>query len=194
MSRFPYLFRIGALLGLALAGCESGALPRGEETTESPWTNFSEAKAAYDKIAVGSTTRTALNDLGFDPFETPNISILSYVEVIDHFMPHDAIRLEDLEDGVRRCIEARSRCQAYRVEPGQLKGRRTGNVLADVFNFRRHTIRSGWSFLALVLIEDDVVVYKIWSGQPKVQTQEEKRNPLGPLQTADDIVRPVISP
>jgi len=40
----------------------------------------------------------------------------------------------------------------------------------------------GWQFDALIILQDDLVVYKLWSGKPNILLQEEERSPLGPLQ------------
>ena len=59
---------------------------------------------------------------------------------------------------------------------------RTGNFFADFFNFRRRSLTTGWRFNALILIVNDVVVYRAWGGQPSVNELEVINNPLGPLQ------------
>jgi hypothetical protein len=59
---------------------------------------------------------------------------------------------------------------------------RTGSFWSDFFNFRRHTVSTGWRFNALLLMVDGVVVYRSWGGQPAVFEAEDSRNPLGPLQ------------
>jgi len=65
---------------------------------------------------------------------------------------------------------------------------RYGNFLADLFNFRRKTEIVGWRFKAVVLLADDVVVYKATGGQPAIHEFEESNNPLGPLQGAGERV------
>lgn len=187
--------RFGCLLamGVLLAACEN-ALPKAKEITASPWDSFDQAKAAYDRIVPGETTVADLKALGYDPHTTPNIAILSYLDVIQRFMPNDSIGMDDLEPAVRACVEARSACHGYHVRPQQVRGKRVGNVFADVFNFHRHTIRTGWSFSAIVLLKDDHVLYKIWSGEPNISATEDKKNPLGPLQSADDVARAIVVP
>jgi hypothetical protein len=59
---------------------------------------------------------------------------------------------------------------------------RTGNLLADFTNFSRRSETTGWRFSALVLLVNDLVVYRSWSGQPSVNEIEVNTNPLGPLQ------------
>ena len=47
-----------------------------------------------------------------------------------------------------------------------------------------------WRFTALIVIEDDVLQYKIWSGTPKIAEQKVETKPLGPLQEIDSIIQP----
>jgi hypothetical protein len=60
--------------------------------------------------------------------------------------------------------------------------KRIGNFWLDSFNFYRETDVTGWSFNALVLFVDDLVVYTLHGGQPRVHDKEVTKNPLGPLQ------------
>jgi hypothetical protein len=48
--------------------------------------------------------------------------------------------------------------------------------------------KKGWNFKALIIIKDDVVTYKLRSGQPNVDRFEKKTKPLGPLQELDGLV------
>lgn len=174
---------------LVLSGCSSKALlPKHENKTESPWGNFQEAKAAFDKVIPNQTTLLELKSLGFDPEKTPNINRITYLEVIQHFMPNQSIRPEDLDPSVRACLEARKDCFAYEIEPGILESERYGNVALDVLNFDRKTKRYGWKFIALIVVKEELVVYKLWGGQPNVLTYERQRNPLGPFQNLGGVL------
>jgi len=178
---------LGLLTLLAgLGGC-SGLLPHSQQISESPWNSFSSAKAAYEKVVPGKTTVKDLKGLGFSPYDTPNIRILTYLDVIDLFVPRNAITLDDLDPAVRSCIAAKSRCLAYEAMPARVNDRRTGNVLADMLSFRRNSIKTGWTFRALFVIDDGMVVYKLWGGRPAIREISESKNPLGPLQTTESI-------
>ncbi|MDP6935050.1 MAG: adenylate/guanylate cyclase domain-containing protein, partial [Myxococcota bacterium] len=48
--------------------------------------------------------------------KTPNITILSYLDLIERFMPHPTITAGDLDPSVRRCIESRDGCGGYEVK------------------------------------------------------------------------------
>jgi hypothetical protein len=179
--------RIGrvAVVGAAVLGvtaCGHGLLPTLKQTTNSPWSDFSTAKASYDRVVPGRTTVAELHALGFDPQKTPNVKRMSYLEVITAFMPNPSMRKQDLDPGVRACIEAHDSCYAYSVTPGIVNAQRHGNVLADMFSFHRQTTTTGWKFSALLVIRDDTVAYKVWSGEPNIAREEDNKQPLGPLQ------------
>lgn len=176
---------------LLTAGC-GGLLPKTVKVVRSPWSSFAEAKAAYDRIIPLKTDQAELKSLGFDAYTVPNVKILSYLDIMQRFMPNDSIKPEKLDDGVRNCIEARSACYGYEVLPEQIHGERTGNFWADFFNFKRVSVETGWSFNALIILKNDHVVFKLWSGTPVVDTQQERTNPLGPLQDSGDLVKDTI--
>ena len=56
--------------------------------------------------------------------------------------------------------------------------------MLDFMNFKRDTHTTGWKFSALIVIIEDKVVYKQWSGNPNIDRNESQNNPLGPLQGA----------
>ena len=41
---------------------------------------------------------------------------------------------------------------------------------------------AGWSFNAVILVKNNVVIYTLTDGQPAISEFEENENPLGPLQ------------
>lgn len=166
---------------MALTGCGS-SLPKGEAKTQSQWQTFEEAKVAYDSIVLHETTTADLRELGFDPYSAPNVRILSYLDIIRAFSPNDSVKPDDLPPSVRACIKAREECLAYEATPSVSSSKRVGNVVLDLLKFKRERIRTGWNFNALVVIDHDIVVYKIWSGMPIIDEMETRKNPLGPIQ------------
>ncbi len=169
------------LIGLALFSC-SNSLPRTENTTRSRWDSFEQAMADYEKIIPYQTTTEELKELGYDPYTQPNIKILSYLDIIQRFMPNQSITIDDLDPSVSFCIRSREHCLAYEAHPQQAKTKRVGNVALDLLTFKRRTLATGWSFSALIIINDGVVVYKVWSGDPIISGEKLRKNPLGPLQ------------
>ena len=166
---------------LVLIGC-SNLLPTIEQTNESRWKNYEETRQSFDRIVPGKTTSTELKELGFDPFENPNIKLLNYLDIIRIFIPNESIRMVDLHPNVRNCLKAKTECRGYEISPKITHSERYGNVVLDVFNFRRKTRTTGWKFQGLIILNGEQVVYKLESGQPRILELEDKENPLGPLQ------------
>ena len=192
MSMIKTLFFVNYILLLSMigSGC-AGLLPSIQQTTKSPWQSFEEAKRSFDKIMPQETTGEDLKRLGFDPFETPNVKLITYLELTERFLPNQSIRLEDLDPGVQSCLKVRDVCQGYEVSPTMLNSKRYGNVFLDLFNFRRKQITTGWKFNALIVLKNDLVVHKVWGGEPNVSEFEDKRNPLGPFQDIGKILPPI---
>jgi hypothetical protein len=165
-----------------LAGC-SGLLPRSKEVTQSPWATYREAQAAFDLIIPGTTTAEDLRELNLDPEIVPNIAILNYSDVLRRFMLNQSVTLSDLDRGVQECIMAKTVCRGLEINQKLVKKRRNGSFWLDFLGFKRETHTEGWRFNALVLLKDDVVVYKLTGGQPVIREQEENQNPLGPVQS-----------
>lgn len=176
-----------AVVVAASAAC-STLLPRSEALTDSPWQSFEEAQRAFDEIILHKTTVADLKRLKLDPASNPNVTILSYSDVLRRFIPSPSIDASSIDVGVQECLRAATHCQGYEVDHRVLKRNRYGNFWADLFNFRRKTDIVGWRFNAVVLITDDVVVYKLTAGQPAIHEHEESNNPLGPLQGAGDAI------
>ena len=175
---------------LVMMGC-SNLLPTIEKTTESRWKNYEETKQSFDKIVPGKTTPAELRELGFDPFENPNIKLLNYLDIIRTFIPNESIRMADLHPAIRNCLKAKTACQGYEISPKITHSERYGNVVLDIFNFRRKTRTTGWKFQGLIILNGELVVYKLESGEPRILELEDRENPLGPLQ--DISVNPGVS-
>jgi len=168
-------------LVLTNTGCKSLF---SSETTRSrtPWTNFIEAQAAFDKVTPHQTTLAQLKELGFDPEATPNLKVLTYLDLINRFLPNASVRMEDLQPDVRRCIETKDACHAYELELHINDAKRYGNLPLDILGFKRKTHVTGWHFKALFILKDNLVAYKLRSGEPLVDRYEKRIKPLGPLQ------------
>ncbi|MEW6053988.1 MAG: hypothetical protein AB1552_09400 [Nitrospirota bacterium] len=169
---------------LLMIGC-GRLLPTVKQTTASPWHSFNEAKEAFDKITPHITTSEELKKMGFDPFSTPNIKILNYLDIARDSL---FIGKEDVDEGIQQCIKAKAACRAYEFEPQFINKKRSGNFWLDFFNFKRKINEKGWRFKAFIIVVNDTVVYKLWGGNPSVNQETEIKNPLGPLQDAGDIL------
>jgi hypothetical protein len=166
----------------SINGCSS-LLPRTDNVVESPWQSYQEAQQAFDKIVPGETQARELRTLKLDPASNPNIAILNYLDVLRRFMPNASLSVADLDAGVRDCISAKTVCRGFEINQKAVTKQRNGNFFLDMLNFKRKTQTGGWSFSGLILLKEEVVVYKLTGGQPSIVELEESNNPLGPLQS-----------
>jgi hypothetical protein len=174
------------IMGLAALGLTScgGFLPKRQTVTASTFSDYDQARLAYSRVIVGQTTVKDLKALGFDPATSPNVKELTYLEVMNTFMPHDGMPMTELPNSIQRCIAAQTECVGYAVTPGVRHDNRSGSLFLDFFNFKRTVHRTGWNVDTLFVVLDGTVVYKLMSGTPHINETRVTKNPLGPLQNA----------
>ena len=169
--------------GLSLSGCASwGVLPSTVETTETPFQSYRSAEDAFNQVKPFVTTTRELKARGFDPYTTPNIKVLNYLDLLPRFLPQQSMKADDLDAAVQSCLSTREKCQGWLAEPSISSKDRTGNVALDVLGFERETTSTGWKASMLLLVQNGVVVYKLWSGTPSILEVKTEKKPLGPLQ------------
>jgi hypothetical protein len=120
-----------------------------------------------------------LKELGFDVVNSPNVEVLNYLQLASKF---ESIPMTELDPGLQQCLRSSDECQTYVFDIQKLRSKRVGNFWADFFNFRRKTDNTGWRFNALLVMINDHLTYKLWSGTPMIETYRDQKNPLGPLQ------------
>jgi hypothetical protein len=180
-SRLLKLTVILLLTGLAYA-CAS-VLPAGETRQGNGWTNFEDARNLFVKIHPFETYRKDVHAMGLDPFINPSVSLLSYSDLVQRFGTGNVLRADQLERGIRECMENGKRCTGYQLNQRELKQKRVGNAFLDLLNFRRETEASGWSFNGMIVFVDDQVVITLYGGQPLIHETTLQTNPLGPFQS-----------
>ncbi|HUJ02502.1 MAG TPA: hypothetical protein VLW75_02615 [Rhizomicrobium sp.] len=172
-----------------LAGCGGlGLLPSQTDDQNTHFQSYDDVEAAYEAVRPGQTPASDLSKEGFDSAHSPNVEVLSYLGVIERFMPRNSISFDELDPAVQSCIEARERCTAYVFHPGRLHQERTGNFLLDLFGFERTTVSTGWQAEVVFLVQDSRVAYKVMLGKPNIDTSRDLVQPLGPLQDFGDTV------
>jgi hypothetical protein len=168
-----------------LAGCSS-LLPKSKETSGAPgvgWQSYQDAQRTFDGIVPGKTTAAELAALQLDPRVNPNVAVLPRHELRSRFVVNQTITPDDLDDGVRECLEAREQCRVLEVNQTASQKKRTGNAALDMAKVYRETHTSGWRFTGLLLVKDGVVIYKLTSGQPGIHEISQDHDALAPLQT-----------
>lgn len=168
---------------LSHAGC-AALLPRGRTTEVSRFDSYEAARAAFERAQPYRTTLEELRVLGFDAGDGgANVRQIPYPQLVSFLVPDHTRSIDDLDVGIRECIAARQRCRAYVFRLGVQVNERRGSFLADFLNFKRVTQTLGWRFEGLLLARDDVVMFRSHGGEARIDIVDERRNPLGPLQT-----------
>jgi hypothetical protein len=159
-------------------------LPKSKETSGAPgsgWQSYQDAQETFDKIVPGKTTTAELAQMKLDPRANPNITILPRYEVMQRFIVNQTVTVNDLDEGVRICVEARENCRALEVNQTASQKKRVGNAALDITKVYRETHTAGWRFTGLLLIKDGVVVYKLTGGMPSTHEVAANRDVLSPL-------------
>ncbi len=95
-----------------LVGCGTYTLLPGQTDTAPPgFASKAQLRAAYDHIVPGETRVSDLTGIGFNS-AAPNVETLSYLGIMERFMPHDSARFDHLSPAVQACFLASDRCAA----------------------------------------------------------------------------------
>jgi len=182
--------RLGIILAVALTlvGCGGVELlpHRTDLSEDQSFKNYADVVLAYSNIVPGQTKESDLAKIGFDAAVQPNAETISYLGVIERFMPRDSIKFDRLAKPVKACIESQERCSAYVFHPSRLEQQRTGSIFLDLMGFERTTIDRGWAAEVVLLMQDGRVAYKVMSGKPHIEGYHDDIQPLGPLQDLGD--------
>jgi hypothetical protein len=173
-------FGFTLVAALLLTGCAS-LLPKSQSPSPT-FQSFDEARQAIESLVPKKSDVTTLSKMGLTPAKQPNTLILTHADVVRRVVNGSVLGKEDLDPGILTCINAREACRGWQFNVSHISKARTGSFWADFVNFKRRTETTGWRFNALILLVDDVVVYRGWGGQPVINEIEVNTNPLGPLQ------------
>jgi len=173
------LFILG--ISFAITACSS-LLPHSRQETKTPWHSYDEAQAIFAKIIPQKSSVADLKELGIDPKQTSNISILNHADLLRRLVGTGSYDVSLLDEALRACLSSQSTCFAYEMEQTFTEKKRVGNFWLDFLNFKKQIDISGWQFNAIVVVNENMVIYKLWSGKPNIQQVEVERSPLGPLQ------------
>lgn len=174
--------RYSALIcSLCLSACAS-LLPSSKQINDLPWNTYQQAQEVFALITPTQTKLADLQKMGIDPDKTPNVTLLNHADVTRRLVAISTLEISFLPPLVQQCLAAYTECFAFQIEQKHLDRKRYGNFWLDFLTFDRKVEISGWQFEALIIMQKEVVVYKLWTGKPTILQLEEERNPLGPLQ------------
>jgi hypothetical protein len=186
-----YRFILSALAGVALGACTS-LLPRASSDAGTGFANFEEARVAAGRIVPMQTRVQALGDLGFDIDRGQNVTLIPYPEIVVRLTPHPGVPINLLDAGIRQCIEIQMACRGYVLRFEREDRKREGGFWLDFFNVDRTTRFTGWRFEALIVVSNEMVLFRNFSGQARIEKVDRQRNPLGPFQPAGEGVGSVL--
>jgi hypothetical protein len=173
------------LASAALGGC-STLLPASKQEVVSQWNSYDNAAASLAAIEPYTATRADVHRQGLDPRTNPAVIVMHFGDVLQRFSAAALIKPEDVDRGIRDCLQAGKQCTGYAISVKKTDRQRVGNFWLDSFNFKRETVTTGWSVDALLVFVNDRLVYELVGGQPTINQYEVLHNPLGPLQSWGD--------
>jgi hypothetical protein len=174
-------FLLVASATLMLQGCGATVLPEQQAQNASPFQSYDQVVDAYEQIVPGRTQADVLPRIGFDA-RTGNVDVLSYLNIEERFLPAAGVRWENLNPMVRDCIRAESYCTGFVFHPSRTGSKRIGSPVWDVLGFHRVTRSEHWSADVMLVLLNGRVVHKVFSGSPRTENLDDRRQPLGPLQ------------
>jgi hypothetical protein len=175
-------------ISFALGGCGGALLPSQDEIHTSRFQSYQAVRDAFDKIKPMRTSLKEVSSFGFDAQNASNVRVLSYVDIVNHFVPDSSVALDRLDPAVKACIDARADCQGYEFTLAQKNVDGSGSLFLDLLDFAHTRTETGWSAHVLILVRDGQVIHKVISGEPHVQVVHFETKPLGPAQDLSGIV------
>ena len=157
------VFTIAALI--LVGGIVLVELPRQGDAPQLKFLTVHQLLAAYDHIQPG-TRASQLARFGLDAAAT-DTQVLSYLGVMERFMPRDSVAFDSLDAGVRNCIEARDRCTALVFHASDPTSAGTTRGFLSTFGMRASAAAS--TPRVTLLIRNGRVAFKMMSPPASAQ-------------------------
>jgi uncharacterized protein (UPF0548 family) len=109
-NNYERIMRLQACLASILLCPCSAILPKGETQIGLGWKDFEHAREAFETIQSYRSGRLDVHAMGLDPFKSSNVAILTYSDILQRFGTGYGLLPDQLEKGVRECMEGGKRC------------------------------------------------------------------------------------
>jgi hypothetical protein len=152
------------LLVSALALLGNIALPLWPIPNEMPTTRLRTSQdvlRAYSRIRPGFTRASELARYGFDS-ASDGTKLLSYLAVMESFIPHDSKQFDRLDTAIQECVGARERCTALIFQPADFAGFTRAHAMFAAFGMGADA--ASRTPKVTLLIRDGRVTFKMMSG------------------------------
>lgn len=167
---------------LALVGCGGlSLLPYQSDVANTHFKTYAQLQAAYQAVKPGLTRASELGRIGFDSARSANVEVLSYLGIVERFMPRSSIKFDRLAAPVQSCIDARDHCMAYVYRPSRMEQETRGNALLKLVGFDHTTVSRGWSAEIVLLVRNGRVAYKAMVGNPDADGRKPLANKVPAL-------------
>jgi hypothetical protein len=165
---------------LALLGCGAlTLLPRQNDPIPVRLMTVKDLAAAYARVRPGLTRASQLSRMGFD-FGSANTQTLSYLGVMERFMPRDSVKFDRLNAAVQDCIVARDHCTALVFRPMDRSRAQSHTSFLSAIGLGAAAAASDRPPEITLLVRDGRVAFKMISGLPSIHAQAH-------LPTAHDV-------
>jgi hypothetical protein len=160
----------GVIAVLALIGCGAlTLLPRQNDPIPVRFMTIKDLASAYARVQPGLTRASQLARMGFDTSSTGS-QALSYLGVMERFMPRDSVHFDRLDAAVQDCIAARDHCTALVFRPMDRSFAPARNGILSAFGLGAAAATDQAPEVTL-LVRDGRVAFKMISGMPILHAQ-----------------------
>ena len=158
---------------LAMVGCGAlTLLPRQNDPVPVRLVTIKDLAAAYGRVQPGTTRATQLTAMGFD-LGMANSQALSYLGVMERFMPRDSVRFDRLSAAVQDCIVARDHCTALVFRSMERARSSAGAGILTAFGLGAAAAGTERPPEVTLLVRDGRVTFKMISGLPVARLQHQ---------------------
>ena len=149
-----------AVSALALLGnAVMSLLPRLDDPLPRKVLTKADLIVAYSRIRTGQTRASQLSQYGFDT-ASAGAQVLSYLGMMERFMPHDSVRFDQLDPAIKDCFSVQDHCTALVFRSANRAKTATSNAHFSAFTPLADTAPPQ----VTLLIRDGRVTFKMLSG------------------------------
>jgi hypothetical protein len=132
-----------------------------ETRTTQQLSNNHDLVLAYSRIHPGVTRASELAGYGFDS-SSRGARLLSYLAIMESFIPHDSEQFDRLDAAVQTCVAARERCSALIFQPADSPGSNKAHGIFTAFGMGAEA--ASRTPQVTLLIRDGRVTFKLMTG------------------------------
>jgi len=145
--------------------------------------------SVHVKYRIDGVLQRAMNPIDKRHHSTiiSRIKVMAELDIAEKRVPQDGrfrvkIQGRSIDFRVSIMPSVHGEDAVIRILDKESLSKQFASLRLDVLGFERETTSTGWKASMLLLIQNGVVVYKLWSGTPTILEVKTESKPLGPLQ------------